>query len=132
MADTPGREDLSIADFAKLSRTNRSTLLYYDKIGLLSPVSRKENSYRYYSYSQIPAVNQIRTCQALGMSLEEIKELRVKDSPEFIDNLFDRLIDQIDGEINTWINSRKLLITLQSIVRPLLTVVAQIKADLQK
>ena len=122
MSDTPGKEALSIADFAKLSRTNRSTLLYYDKIGLLSPISRRENNYRYYTHAQISTVNLIRTCQSLGMTLEEIKQLRNEHSPQLVDKLFERQIDQIDAEIDTWISARKLLTTLKNIVHPLLEV----------
>ena len=117
----PDNDGLSITDFAKLSRTNRSTLLYYDKIGLLSPMSRKDNSYRYYSYTQIPTVNQIRTCQALGMSLEEIMRLKTEHSPQIIDETYEKHIEQIDREIDAWISAKKLLITLKNIIQPLMT-----------
>lgn len=122
MADMPDVEGLSITAFAKLSRTSRSTLLYYDKIGLLSPMSRKGNAYRYYTYPQIYTVNLIRTCQALGMTLDEIKRLRNEASPKLVDELFERQIEQINGEIETWISARKLLATLKNIIHPLLSV----------
>ena len=122
MADTPEKECLSITDFAKLSRISRSTLLFYDKIGLFSPVSRKGNKYRYYSYLQIYTVNLIRRCQTLGMSLDEIKQLRTKSSPKLVDELFERQIGQIDDEINTWIKARKLLTTLKNVIHPMLAV----------
>ena len=121
MDDMTENEVLSIADFARLSRTSRSTLLYYDKIGLLSPVSRRENNYRDYTHAQLATVNQIRTCQALGMSLEDIRRIRKDQSPEIVDELFERQIKQIDGEIETWIRARKLLTTLKSVIHPLLT-----------
>ena len=121
MDDMPDKEGLSIAEFAKLSRTSRSTLLYYDKIGLLSPVSRRENNYRHYTHTQLAAVNQIRTCQALGMSLEDIKRIRKNQSPEMVSELLERQIKQIDEEIDTWISARKLLSTLKGIIDPLLT-----------
>ena len=122
MADTPEKEVFSIADFAKLSRTSRSTLLYYDKIGLLPPVSRHDNNYRYYFHTQIATVNLIRTCQSLGMSLDEIKRLGDERSPEMVDELLGRQIGQIDDEIDKWISARKLLTTLKGIVHPMLAV----------
>ena len=121
MADIPESEGLSISKFAKLSRTSRSTLLYYDKIGLLSPVTRKGNTYRFYTYPQMYTVNMIRTCQALGMSLDDIKKLRDEATPKLVDDVLKRQILQIDDEIGRWINSRKLLTTLENIIRPLLT-----------
>ncbi|MDR0468518.1 MAG: MerR family transcriptional regulator [Peptococcaceae bacterium] len=74
-------EIFSISDFAEFTRTTRDTLLYYDKIHLLSPAARGENQYRYYSSEQLALVNLIRTCQALGMKLAEIKELAVYRTP---------------------------------------------------
>ena len=122
MADMQEKELLSIADFAKLSRTSRSTLLYYDKVGLLSPMSRKGNNYRYYSYPQIYTVELIRTCQALGMSIDEIKHVRNEASPKLVDELFENQINQIDEQINTWISAKKLLTTLKNVIHPMLTV----------
>ena len=122
IADAPEREVLSIADFAKLSRTSRSTLLYYDKIGLLQPVSRHDNNYRFYYHTQIATVNLIRTCQSLGMTLDEIKQLGDGRSPEMVDELLGRQIGQIDEEIEKWVTARKLLTTLKSIVHPTLAV----------
>jgi len=103
----------SISDFAKYSRTTRDTLLHYDRIGLLSPVSRGENNYRYYSNTQLAVVNVIRTCQKLGMTLEEIKGLKDRRTPELFDEVFSHQIEKIDKKIEDWIRARKLLLTLQ-------------------
>jgi len=104
---------LSISDFAEFSRTTRDTLLHYDRIGLLFPVLRGENNYRYYSISQIAIVNVIRTFQQLGMSLEEISALRDKRTPELADKVFEQQVEEIDKKIKEWVNARKLLLTLQ-------------------
>ncbi|MCL2227457.1 MAG: MerR family transcriptional regulator [Oscillospiraceae bacterium] len=103
----------SISDFAKYSRTTRDTLLHYDRIGLLSPVSRGENNYRYYSTSQLAVVNVIRTCQKLGMTLDEIKGLKDRRTPELFDEVFSHQIERIDRKIEEWIRARKLLLMLQ-------------------
>ena len=122
MTDIPEAEGLTITAFAKLTRTSRSTLLYYDKVGLLSPATRGRNNYRSYSYLQLYTVNLIRRCQTLGMSIDEIKQLRNESSPKLVDELFERQIGQIDEEINKWVNARKLLTTLKNIIHPMLTV----------
>ncbi|MCL2820590.1 MAG: MerR family transcriptional regulator [Oscillospiraceae bacterium] len=107
---------LSISDFAELSRTTRDTLLHYDRIGLLSPVLRGENNYRYYSVSQLAIVNVIRTFQQLGMSLEDIAGLRDRRTPELADSVFKQQIEEIDKKIKEWVNARKLLLTLQKAI----------------
>jgi DNA-binding transcriptional MerR regulator len=102
----------SIKDFAKYSRTTRDTLLHYDRIGLLTPVSRGENKYRYYSNAQLSMVNVIRTCQQLGMTLEEIKKLKDVRTPELVVRELTKQIEKIDKKIEDWIRARKLLLTL--------------------
>jgi len=111
-----GKAHFSISDFAKLSRTTRDTLLYYDKIGLLSPESRGENNYRYYSHGQLAVINVIRTLQELGMTLDEIKNLEDQRTPESMDELFSRQIEQIDAKIDNWVRARKLLFTLKNTI----------------
>ena len=107
---------LSISDFAEFSRTTRDTLLHYDRIGLLSPVLRGENNYRYYSSSQLAIVNVIRTFQQLGMSLEEIMALRDRRTPELANKVFERQIEEIDKKIEEWVRARKLLLTLKKAI----------------
>jgi DNA-binding transcriptional MerR regulator len=102
----------AVKDFAKFSRTTKDTLLYYDRIGLLSPEMRGENKYRYYSSRLLATINVIRTLQRLGMSLEEIKNLKDHRTPEFTVDLFARQIEKIDEKIEEWIRARKLLLTL--------------------
>jgi len=107
---------LSISDFAEFTRTTRDTLLHYDRIGLLSPVLRGENNYRYYSSSQLAIVNVIRTFQQLGMSLDDISGLRDKRSPELANMVFERQIEDIDKKIEEWVRARKLLLTLKKAI----------------
>jgi len=113
----------SVGDFARFSRTTRDTLHHYDKIGLLSPISRGgENNYRYYSSGQLAIVNVIRTLQELGLSLKEIKALYENRTPEHFDSVLQRQIDQIDLKIDDWVRARKLLFTLQKAIHSVLTV----------
>ena len=116
------KEIFSIADFARFTRTTRDTLLYYDKIGLLSPVSRGANNYRFYSHGQIATINLIRTCQSLGMTLAEIKDIAENRNPELIADLFERQIKLINEKINEWVRARKLLYMLQTTINSVLQV----------
>jgi DNA-binding transcriptional MerR regulator len=112
----------TISDFAKFSRTTRDTLLHYDKIGLLSPVSRGDNNYRYYSRGQLAIVNLIRIFQELGMTLEEIKSLKDSRTPENTSDRFSCQIERIDSKIDKWVRARKLLLTLKNTVHSSLNV----------
>jgi DNA-binding transcriptional MerR regulator/effector-binding domain-containing protein len=112
----------SVGDFAKFSRTTRDTLHHYDKIGLLSPISRGENSYRYYSSGQLSQINVIRILQNLGLSLTEIKALKDNRTPEIVSEVLMRQIEQIDSKINDWVQARKLLFTLQKAINSVLSI----------
>ncbi len=107
----------SISDFADFARTTKDTLIHYDKIGLLSPVSRGENNYRYYSGNQLAVVNVIRTFQDLGMSLGDIKEMKDHRTPESIDEMLEKQMEKINLKIEEWVRAKKLLSTLQEVVR---------------
>ncbi|MDR1687079.1 MAG: MerR family transcriptional regulator [Clostridiales bacterium] len=108
---------LTVRDFAKLTRTTRDTLYHYDNIGLLSPVSRGENRYRYYQIQQLAIVNVVRILQQSGLALAEIKELIKNRTPEQITQVLANRIEGIDKEISVWMRARKLLVTLRSAIQ---------------
>ncbi|MDR2860963.1 MAG: MerR family transcriptional regulator [Syntrophobacterales bacterium] len=110
------KEIFSISDFAKFARTTRDTLLHYDKIGLLSPVSRGDNNYRYYSNGQLGIFNMIRTLRTFGMSLAEIKRLKNNRTPTLVDMILDNQIKHLDERINNLLHTRKLLHLLKTTI----------------
>jgi DNA-binding transcriptional MerR regulator len=89
---------LSVGEFAEITRTNAETLRYYDRIGLLSPVHRDENSYRYYSVDQLSVCNAIRILRKLDISLEEIKGLLISRTPKYVKDVLLRQIDDIKNK----------------------------------
>ena len=107
----------SVKDFARFSRLTRDTLLHYDKIKILEPMSRGENNYRFYSSDQLAVVNVIRTLQQLGMTLEEIKDLKDRRTPELAYGVLERQIEKIDKRIEEWIRARKLLFTIRNNIK---------------
>jgi DNA-binding transcriptional MerR regulator len=112
-----------VGDFAKLTRVTQATLHHYDKIGLISPVSRGEgNRYRYYSSRQLTQINVIRTLQGLGMTLSEIKTIKDIRTPGLTDEIFARQIELIENKIAEWVGSRKLLLTLEQVIHSALGV----------
>jgi hypothetical protein len=57
---------------ARMFRLSRSTLLYYDRIGLLRPSERTGANYRVYSEADRQRLDQICRYRRTGMSLETI------------------------------------------------------------
>lgn len=64
---------LKIGEFSKLTRVSVRMLHYYDDIGLLKPVQTDPfTGYRYYSVSQIPALQKIIMLRDLNFQIAEI------------------------------------------------------------
>ena len=63
----------SISGLARAFGLSRSTLLYYDRIGLLPPSGRTGSGYRYYSKSDYRRLQRIRQFREAGLTLKEIR-----------------------------------------------------------
>ncbi|MCC3862907.1 MerR family transcriptional regulator [Terrisporobacter petrolearius] len=67
---------LSIGQMGKLNNLSVQTLRHYEKVGLLKPSYINEDTgYRYYSMKDFNTIDLIKQCKAMGLSLEEIKEV---------------------------------------------------------
>ena len=64
-----------VGEAAALSGVTVRALHHYDAIGLLRPSTRSGADYRLYGHDDIRALRRIRRYQALGFSLEEVREL---------------------------------------------------------
>ena len=101
MSKTP---NLKIGELAKQTNLAVGTLRYYSDIGLLQPLQRGDNGYRYYSQNASKQVEFIKKAQAIGFSLEEIKTiLDVRDRGEkpcsLVQGLLDNKIEQLEIQI---------------------------------
>jgi len=70
---------LSIGKLAKKYGLSRSTLLYYDSIGLLTPAGHSKGEYRIYEIEDEQRLEQICRYRTAGIPLKEIK--KILDSP---------------------------------------------------
>jgi len=65
----------TISRLAKQFGLSRSTLLHYDRIGLLSPIHRSAAGYRIYSSADVARLEQICRFRTMGIPLAEIGKL---------------------------------------------------------
>ena len=65
---------LSTGEFASLCGTQKGTLLFYEKEGLLKPKHVSENRYRRYGVEQFFEFDLLTILKEVGSSLKEIKE----------------------------------------------------------
>lgn len=69
----------TVKELAKISGVSVRTLHYYDEIGLLKPLSKGANRYRYYEEQQLLHLQQILFFKELGFALSDIKKLLSQD-----------------------------------------------------
>ena len=66
----------TIGEMSKLHNISIETLRHYDRFGILKPEYINEKTgYRYYSTKSFITIYLIKQCKAIGLSLDEIKEI---------------------------------------------------------
>lgn len=63
----------TVGRLARRFGLSRSTLLYYDSIGLLSPTARARGEYRQYGPEEVRRLERICTLRRAGMGLKDIR-----------------------------------------------------------
>ena len=91
---------LTVNEFSQLSGIEKTTLRYYDEIGLFSPAKRNsENNYRYYSPEQLIALNFITVFSELNIPLKTISAVEKERTPETVFEFLKQQEKQMDMEM---------------------------------
>lgn len=88
----------TVGHVAKVSGLSRSTLLYYDEIGLLSPSARSAANYRLYSDNDVRRMERINIYREAGLPLEVIGRL-LHDDSDSISTVLERHLLGLNQEI---------------------------------
>ena len=64
-----------IGQLTKKSGFTRYTILYYEKLGLVRPATRRGSNYREYGFDALSILRFIARTKELGFTLAEIKEM---------------------------------------------------------
>lgn len=87
----------SISKIAKMCGLSRTSLIYYDSIGILTP-QRTESGYRTYSEDDLDRLQKICVYRNTGMSLDEIKEVLSQESSS-TQELLEKRLRELNREI---------------------------------
>lgn len=101
----------TINQLAKQFGLSRSTLLYYDKIGLLSPSARSSANYRLYSTKDQERMAKIATFREAGLALETIQEMLAATDSKASEVLEQRLMN-LNDEIHQLRQQQQLVVQL--------------------
>lgn len=104
----------TIGKLAKRFGLSRSTLLYYDKLGLLCPSSHTKGDYCYYSQEDVERLERICSYKEAGISLQDIA--RILEQPgkaqQNVTAVLAGRLGEIDKEMAALKNQRKVLVSL--------------------
>lgn len=90
---------------------SRSTLLYYDRIGLLKSVQRTGANYRIYSEADYHRLEKINTYKQAGLSLEDIKSL-LDTSESNVTNVLEKRLESLNAEISELRKQQQVVVSL--------------------
>ncbi len=101
----------TIGQVAKKYSLSRSTLIYYDSIGVLIPSGRSESNYRLYSENDLQKMDRIQLFRSAGLSLDSIGLLLQTESSDLSSTLESRLF-VINNEIEKLQDQQKTILKI--------------------
>lgn len=93
------KKSFTIGEISELLGIPKSTLRYWDSIGLINLNRNKENNYREYSLSTVYSISDLVYYRNIKMPLEDMKklpELTPGDLETALDNLDRNLLEEIE------------------------------------
>ncbi len=102
----------TIGQLAKTFGLSRSTLLYYDSIGLFSPSGRSGSNYRTYTEEDRGRLEQICTFRRTGLSLNDINRIMKKRDRRGVVPILEKRLGALNGEIRALRSQQHFIVQL--------------------
>lgn len=101
----------TVSQLAKRTKLSRSTVLYYESIGLLQAANRSAAGYRLYGERELRKLEQIRLYRSVGLAMDEIR--LVLGAPENkLAAALKRRLNELDHEIETLQQHQRVILKL--------------------
>jgi DNA-binding transcriptional MerR regulator len=102
----------TISRLARRFSLARSTLLYYDRIGLLKPSARSRANYRLYTKADRRKLEKICAYRRTGMALIEIRTILASDRKGTAMALLEKQLAALDAQIETLRRQQQVILQL--------------------
>lgn len=99
---------LTVGRLAKKFGLSRSTLLYYDSIGLLSPAGHDKGEYRMYGVAEEERLEQICRYRRAGIPLQEIKTI-IESPDTSLRSVLERRFADLSTEIGELLDQQRII-----------------------
>lgn len=109
----------TITALARAVNLSRSTLLYYDRIGLLRARYRSRAAARLYSAEEEQRLARIVTFRRAGLPLRTIKALLSADAPRVVNGTLEKRLREIQQQIDGLRTQQRLVVEMlrQAVLR---------------
>lgn len=104
----PTMQTYTISKLARAFGLSRSTLLYYDRVGLLAPSGRTSAGYRYYTEEDRRRLDRICNFRQAGLTIADIRTTLTSGEEPYTQVLENRL-REIGKQIGDLKNKQRLL-----------------------
>lgn len=98
-----------ISEIAEILGVTKEGVRFLERKGLLHSTRTAHNGYRYYSRSELSAVQQIRSYAAAGFTLEEAASLVLHNDEHYMLTSIERKEQALEEEIRILENKQRLL-----------------------
>ncbi|CAH1563172.1 MULTISPECIES: MerR family transcriptional regulator [Vibrio] len=91
---------LTVTQLARECGLSRTTILYYEREGLLAPAHRSENGYRWYGEKEMQRLKTISSYRSYGLPISSIRTLlaqKGKSQAEILKDHFNELEREIQN-----------------------------------
>lgn len=102
----------SVSKLASLCGLSRTTILYYEKEGLLNPAGRSDNGYRWYTDKELERLKMISSYRAFGMPVGQIAELINKSDEVKQEQVLLNQFNALESEIQRLRSQQQAIVTL--------------------
>ncbi len=102
---------LTVTQLARECHVSRTTVLYYERAGLLSPAHRSDNGYRWYGDKQITRLKNILSYRSFGLPIQEIGLLLDKQSEQVQEQTLREQFDALEREITALRHQQRAILT---------------------
>ncbi|MCG8563541.1 MAG: MerR family transcriptional regulator [Desulfobacterales bacterium] len=104
----------TVGKLAKKFGLSRSTLLYYDSIGLLHPSHHVKGEYRHYSESDANTLRRICMYRDVGVSLKNIKHILNAQTPSATAEVLEDRLLELNEEVASLQHQQRIIAGLLS------------------
>ena len=101
----------TVSQLAKRCNLSRSTVLYYESIGLLQPAVRTSAKYRLYGERELRALEQIKLYRSVGVSIDEIRAI-LSAPRNKLASVLKRRLNELDHEIEALQEHQRMILKL--------------------